>query len=138
MASTRGYIMPLVQGGPPVRALLEAGLSYPLPPVAQAFVRERVLPLMSGKPSEAGSPPGVGSPSSLPEGEDWDLTEKEVEVLTHLSRGLTNAAMARELFVSVNTVKTHLKNIFPKLDVTNRTEAVRAARRRGLVPPDEG
>ena len=150
MASTRGYIMPLVQGGPPVRALLEAGLSYPLPPVAQAFVRERILPLMPGKPSEAGfppgvltppefgSPPGVGSPSSLPESEDWDLTEKEVEVLTHLSRGLTNAAMARELFVSVNTVKTHLKNIYSKLDVTNRTEAVRAARRRGLVPPDEG
>ena len=136
--------MPLVQGGPPIRALLEAGLNYPLPPGAQAFVRERILPLMQGKPSgagsplEAGSPPGAGCPSALPEGEDWDLTEKEVEVLAHLSRGLTNAAMARELFVSVNTVKTHLKNIFSKLDVTNRTEAVRAARRRDLVPPDEG
>lgn len=66
-------------------------------------------------------------------GDDWDLTEKEVEVLTLLSKGLTNAEMAQDLFVSVNTVKTHLKHVFAKLDVANRTEAVQMARRRGII-----
>jgi len=74
--------------------------------------------------------------SLLSQAEDWDLTEKEVEVLTLLARDLTNADLAKELFVSVNTVKTHLKNIFSKLDVTTRTEAVQLARRLTIIPPD--
>lgn len=128
LAAARGYVLPLVQGGPPARALLEAGLKHPLPSKAQAFVRERVLPLMPDDPAGA-FPHSAGA-------EEWDLTEKEVEVLGLLARGLTNAAMAKELFVSVNTVKTHLKNIFAKLDVGTRTEAVQAARRSGVLPPD--
>lgn len=128
LAAARGYVLPLLQGGPPVRALLEAGLKHPLPPEAQAFVRDRVLPLMPEDTTE--------TVAHSAEAEDWELTEKEVEVLVHLARGLTNAAMAKELFVSVNTVKTHLKNIFAKLDVETRTEAVQVARRAGVLPAD--
>jgi LuxR family maltose regulon positive regulatory protein len=128
IAATRGYVMPLVQGGPPVRALLEAALKYPLPPDAQEFVREEVLPLMSGEAINAATVQSAG--------EEWELTDREMEVLALLSRGETNAEMAKTLFVSVNTVKTHLKKIFAKLDVGTRTEAVQAARQRGLIPPD--
>lgn len=53
-----------------------------------------------------------------------ELSQREVEVLEKLARGLPNAEIAAELTVSENTVRFHLKNIYEKLNVTNRTEAV--------------
>jgi len=52
------------------------------------------------------------------------LSEREIEVFEELSKGKTNKEIADALFVSVNTVKTHLLNIYEKLDVKNRTQAV--------------
>ncbi len=57
------------------------------------------------------------------------LTEKEYACLQDLCEGLTNKQIAAKQFVSVNTIKTHLKNLFQKLDVTNRTSAIQKARR---------
>lgn len=62
------------------------------------------------------------------------LTLRELEVLAHVAAGRSNEAIARELFVSRATVKSHLAHIFDKLGVTSRTEAVAAARDRGLLP----
>ena len=53
-----------------------------------------------------------------------ELSQRELEVLGKLARGLPNAEIAAELTVSENTVRFHLKNIYEKLNVTNRTEAV--------------
>lgn len=61
------------------------------------------------------------------------LTERELAVLDAVARGLPNQAIARELWVTEQTVKFHLTNIFRKLGVRNRTEAARAAYARGLV-----
>ncbi|HFC00202.1 MAG TPA: response regulator transcription factor [Phaeodactylibacter sp.] len=52
------------------------------------------------------------------------LTQKEFEILTALYEGKTNKQLAEEHFISVNTVKTHLKNIFEKLNVKTRTAAI--------------
>ncbi len=58
----------------------------------------------------------------------FDLTEREEEVLLYISKGYKNAEIAEKIFVSVNTVKTHIKNIFVKMDVRNRIEATNKAK----------
>lgn len=61
------------------------------------------------------------------------LTRREQEVLPLLGRGLSNAEIARELFISENTVKTHVRNVLVKLHVSSRVEAGLMAGRAGLV-----
>ena len=61
------------------------------------------------------------------------LTEREVEVLRFLARGLTTAQTGAEMFISENTVKTHIRHILEKLEVSNRAEAVAKATQLGLI-----
>jgi LuxR family maltose regulon positive regulatory protein len=61
------------------------------------------------------------------------LSERELDVLRLLDTELTGPEIARALFVSHNTVRTHTKHIFTKLDVTNRRAAVLRAREHGLI-----
>ena len=68
-----------------------------------------------------------------PEGRGVALSPREREVVTHISRGATNAEIARELFLSPHTIKEHTSAIYRKLGVRNRAEAVKAAQRLGLI-----
>jgi len=61
------------------------------------------------------------------------LTERELDVLGLLDGALNTSQMGRDLYVSPNTVKTHVKSIFRKLEVSSREEAVKKSRARGLV-----
>jgi len=61
------------------------------------------------------------------------LTDRETAILQAVARGLTNQAIGREFWVSEQTVKFHLRNIFRKLEVRSRTEAARYAFEHGLV-----
>ncbi len=87
-----------------------------------------------GAPS---SPPASGhsSPRGLTAAQPLvdPLSERELDVLRMLESDLDGPGIARELSVSVNTVRTHTRHIYAKLGVTNRREAVREAARLGLL-----
>jgi NarL family two-component system response regulator LiaR len=72
----------------------------------------------------ASQPPALG----------FDLTERELEVLTLMVEGLNNTQIAGRLTVSPSTIKSHVSNILSKLGVTSRTEAVTLALRSRIVP----
>jgi LuxR family maltose regulon positive regulatory protein len=62
-----------------------------------------------------------------------ELSETELRVLRYLPSNLTVGEIAQELFLSINTVKTHLRSVYTKLDAHNRGQAVEAARRMGML-----
>jgi LuxR family maltose regulon positive regulatory protein len=79
--------------------------------------------------SALGAPPKLRITSAPPA----VLSERESAVLRFLPSGLTNKEIASECFMSVNTVKTHLKGIYSKLGASTRSEAVDRARRLELL-----
>jgi len=80
------------------------------------------------------SRPRAAAPPSPP-AEVGDLTDRELEVLKQVARGLSNAEIAQELFVSEATVKTHVAHVFRKLGLRDRVQAVVFAYESGLVQP---
>ena len=93
---------------------------------ADAFDAE-IATLMGGSSS--------GSRDGERESVDAELSGAERRVLRYLPTNLTAREIADELFVSVNTVKTHMRHIYAKLGVHRRTEAVDRARELGLLAP---
>lgn len=86
-------------------------------------IARRVMQLFSGGRPKA--------PRAFP-----DLTEREEEILTLISRGRSNAEISRDLFLSLKTVQNHVSNIFRKLQVADRVGAVLRARASGLGGDD--
>lgn len=66
---------------------------------------------------------------------DFGLTEREVEIVEELSKGLTNREIARKLFLTEGTVKNYISNIYSKLEVTGRHKAVFKAKEQGIIKP---
>jgi len=64
---------------------------------------------------------------------EWDLTPRETEILRALAEGRSNKQMAKEFWLSAQTIKYHLTHIYRKLGVNSRTEAVRLAYEHGLI-----
>lgn len=62
------------------------------------------------------------------------LSSRELEVLQLMAEGLSNQEIAARLFVSLNTVKTHSSNLFEKMDVKRRTQAIEKAKRLSIIP----
>ncbi|MCA9959030.1 MAG: response regulator transcription factor [Anaerolineales bacterium] len=67
---------------------------------------------------------------------DNKLTDREMEVLQLLAQGASNPQIAEDLFITINTVKTHISHILSKLQVENRTQAAAYAVQKGIVPPE--
>jgi DNA-binding NarL/FixJ family response regulator len=93
-----------------------------LAPTVTRRLLERFAPTLPGRDEPA--PPALES-----------LTERELEILTLLASGLSNAELGAKLYLSEPTIKTHLSSIFRKLGVRDRVQAVIAAFDAGLVEP---
>jgi LuxR family transcriptional regulator, maltose regulon positive regulatory protein len=91
-----------------------------------ADLRDTVLERLG----DAGEKVGVPEPEPLLE----PLTERELAVLAQLPTMRTNEEIARDFYVSINTIKSHLTHLYRKLGVGNRREAVRRGRELGLIP----
>jgi DNA-binding CsgD family transcriptional regulator len=83
-------------------------------------------------PQDSGSV-GVRRRADRPAGLVEPLTDRELEVLELLAAGMSNEAIAASLFLSVNTVKTHLKNVYGKLQVSSRTQAIAQGQALGII-----
>lgn len=77
--------------------------------------------------------PSLVQGAATPQAETGGLTDREAEILGAVARGLSNQAIGKEFWVTEQTVKFHLTNIYRKLGVSNRTEATRFAYNHGLV-----
>jgi LuxR family maltose regulon positive regulatory protein len=127
LAEPGGFIRTFVDEGPPMARLLYEALSRGIAP---DYTR-RLLAAFPVTESAKAAPSNVLPPSdSLIE----PLSERELEVLALLAEGLTNREIASRLYLAPNTVKAHTGNIYGKLDVHNRTQAVARARTLGLLP----
>jgi len=64
----------------------------------------------------------------------FELSKRELEILSLMAEGHSNEEIAKTIFISLSTVKTHNQNIFAKLDVKRRTQAIDKAKRLNLIP----
>ena len=122
-----GFIRIFVDEGPPMAGLLYEALKRGIAP-------DYVQRLLAAFPTE-GQEKTTGLKSQDPDSE-WiePLSEREIDVLHLLAEGLTNQEIALKLHVSLNTVKAHTRNIYSKIGVNNRTQAVAKARTLGVLP----
>ena len=97
--------------------------------IRQAFSSSIFLAGPRGAPATAAAAPAAARTNQ----KRADLTARELEILQLVSEGLSNSEMARRLWVTEQTVKFHLSNIYRKLDVSNRTQASRWAQVNGLL-----
>jgi len=105
-------------------------LSAPIPPAASGAVR---AVRTARTPADAPGASRAVAIATTTEVLVEPLTDREFEVLGLLASGFSNEEIAAALFVSLNTVKTHLKNIFGKLGVTSRLQATVRAGHLGLL-----
>ncbi|RLB56507.1 MAG: hypothetical protein DRJ42_03195 [Deltaproteobacteria bacterium] len=121
-AGPRGHVRPFLEADSGVRAALR---SVALPSGVEAD-RERLLLAIDGRPEPSSVyPPAETNPD--------ELTNRELDVLELAAKRLQNKEIAGRLFISHQTVKSHLKSIFRKLNVQNRRQAAKRGAQLGLI-----
>jgi LuxR family transcriptional regulator, maltose regulon positive regulatory protein len=128
LAEPEGYVRTFVDEGPPMAeilcGMLEAQQRGSLDPPVPARYLRKILMVLERDSARTGSPVG-----ELPE----PLSGREHEILQLVAAGKSNRRIASELFISVGTVKTHLNNLYRKLEVRSRTQAIARARELKLI-----
>jgi LuxR family maltose regulon positive regulatory protein len=119
LAEPQGYVRAFVDEGPPLAALLAEAAKQPSAP---NYVRQLRAALG-----------GASDPAPANQKLIEPLTGRELELLRLLATSLTGPEIARQLMVSLNTVRTHTRNVYTKLDVNDRRAAVRRAEQLGLL-----
>jgi DNA-binding NarL/FixJ family response regulator len=120
---------------PYIWGLLEAGASgYVLKTAESRELISAIRTVAAGRSAlDPAIAPRIIARASRPAAGSESLTDREIEVLRLAARGLTNKQIGHDLDISDRTVQNHLANIYTKLDVQSRTEAVTAALQRGLI-----
>jgi DNA-binding NarL/FixJ family response regulator len=132
----RGIVLSLSEGSQDIDAALQAGAAaYVLKSAHPDDLASAVRQAFAHSVYFA-SPVGAWSsqPNRSVSADRADLTKREREILQLVVEGYSNAQLARMLWVTEQTVKFHLSNVYRKLSVSNRTEAARWAQLHGLVP----
>ena len=122
LARPEGFLRTFIDEGPEIAGLLKSIQK-------KAVYPEYVKPLLAAFPVSA----SISAPAPEQTGLVDPLSERELEVLGLMSEGLTNQDIASRLVLSLSTVKTHLINIYGKLDVHSRTEALFRAKELNLL-----
>ena len=126
LAKPGGFIRIFVDEGASMARLLYEALGCGIEP---AYVRRLLaaFPVADSKPAALSLPPDAESGLVEP------LSMRELEVLQVIAEGLSNQEVANRLYLSLHTVKVHVRNIFAKLGVKNRTQAVAKGRALGIL-----
>jgi LuxR family maltose regulon positive regulatory protein len=127
LAKPGGFIRTFVDEGPPMARLLYEAVTRG---VATDYARRLLAAFPVTEPEQTDLSKKQAPESDLIE----PLSERELEVLELIAEGLTNPEIASRLFLSLHTIKVHARNIYGKLGVHNRTQAVTRARALGVLP----
>ncbi len=126
LSKPAGFLRIYVDEGQPAAQLLYEGLS-------RGIATEYIQQLLAAFPLDELEPQTREGIQPLSSELVEPLSEREIEVLNLIAEGLTNQEIATRLYLSLNTIKVHARNIYGKLGVTNRTQAVTRARALGLL-----
>jgi LuxR family maltose regulon positive regulatory protein len=127
LAEPGGFVRTFLDEGLPMAELLYAAAARGIAP---DYARRLLAAFRVDETEKADPARTRASKSGLVE----PLSQRELEVLHLIAEGLTNPEIAARLFVSLNTVKAHCRNIYGKLGVHNRTQAVSTASALGILP----
>jgi LuxR family maltose regulon positive regulatory protein len=126
LAEPEGYVRIFVDEGLPMASLLYKALDRGIAP---EYVRRLLVAFPDFELEPANSVPGHAPGSELVE----PLSEREIEVLQLIAAGHKYQEVAEQLVISLNTVRHHTKNIYSKLEVNNRTQAIKKANELDLL-----
>jgi LuxR family maltose regulon positive regulatory protein len=130
LAKPPGFVRTFLDLGAPMHQILQQAASTAAPPL-RAYVESLV--------ANNAAIPATSQPSAAPERPETtelveELTEREKQVLELVAQGLSDKQIATQLIVATGTVKRHLNNIYGKLGVNSRTQALARARQVGWIP----
>jgi LuxR family maltose regulon positive regulatory protein len=129
LAEPGGFIRTFVDEGPPMARLISEAVGHGIAP---DYGRRLLASFPMAEPGQV-DPAKPRIPASI--GVE-PLSEREIQVLQLIAEGLTNQEIAARLYLSLNTVKVHTRNIYGKLDAHHRAGAIARARALGLLTSD--
>jgi LuxR family maltose regulon positive regulatory protein len=134
LAAPQGYVRVFADEGAPMHAVLTQLAAHRGQQPSEHGITPGYLATLIRACSPAPAAPALGWAAAAPPGLVEPLTDRETEVLRLIAAGKSNQRIARELVVTLDTVKKHVSHVLGKLGAANRTEAVTRARDLGVIP----